>query len=295
MGKHDFRYFFHEGLSNMFSHGFMSFAAVGITVACLLIMGTFTLVAVNMDANLQDLEAENEILAFVEETYTESQTKALQKKLEALPNVTSATLITKAEAMASFVAENPDEELFRNLDPEILRDRYAIRIDDLERQGETVAALKATEGVADVNAYEELAGGFITLRNVATVVCVALIVILFVVSVFIISNTIKLTTFDRREEIAIMRMVGATNGFIRWPFVYEGFLLGLLSAVVGFALQWLLYSAVAKGVDANDTLQLLRTLPFEVLWKPVAAVFGGAGIVMGVGGSLSAIHKFLQV
>jgi len=295
MGKHDFRYFFHEGLSNMFSHGFMSFAAVGITVACLLIMGTFTLVAVNMDANLQDLEAENEILAFVEETYSESQTKALQKKLEALPNVTSATLITKAEAMASFVEENPDEELFRNLDPEILRDRYAIRIDDLELQGETVAALKATEGVADVNAYEELAGGFITLRNVATVVCVALIVILFVVSVFIISNTIKLTTFDRREEIAIMRMVGATNGFIRWPFVYEGFLLGLLSAVVGFGLQWLLYSAVARGVDANDTLQLLRILPFEALWKPVAATFGGAGIVMGVGGSLSAIHKFLQV
>ena len=158
-----------------------------------------------------------------------------------------------------------------------------------------MAALKATEGVADVNAYEELAGGFIALRNVATVVCVALIVILFVVSVFIISNTIMLTTFDRREEIAIMRMVGATNGFIRWPFVYEGFLLGLLSAAVGFALQWLLYSAVAKGVDANDTLQLLRILPFEVLWKPVAAVFGGAGIVMGVGGSLSAIHKFLQV
>ena len=295
MGKHDFKYFFHEGLSNMFSHGFMSFAAVGITVACLLIMGTFTLVAVNMDANLQDLEAENEILAFVEETYTPSQTKALQKKLEALPNVTSATLITKAEAMASFVAENPDEELFRNLDPEILRDRYAIHIDDLERQGETVAALKETAGVADVNAYEELAGGFIALRNVATVVCVALIVILFVVSVFIISNTIKLTTFDRREEIAIMRMVGATNGFIRWPFVYEGFLLGLLSAVVGFGLQWLLYSAVAKGVDANDTLQLLRILPFEVLWKPVASVFAGAGIVMGVGGSLSAIHKFLQV
>ena len=295
MGKHDFRYFFHEGLSNMFSHGFMSFAAVGITVACLLIMGTFTLVAVNMDANLKDLEAENEILAFVEETYTPSQTKALQKRLEALPNVTSATLITKAEAMASFVEENPDEELFRNLDPEILRDRYAIRIDDLELQGETVAALKETPGVADVNAYEELAGGFIALRNVATVVCVALIVILFVVSVFIISNTIKLTTFDRREEIAIMRMVGATNGFIRWPFVYEGFLLGLLSAVVGFGLQWLLYSAVAKGVDANDTLQLLRILPFEALWKPVAVTFGGAGIVMGVGGSLSAIHKFLQV
>jgi len=131
MGKHDFKYFFHEGLTNIFRHGFMSFAAVGTTVACLLIMGTFTLVAVNMDANLKDLEAENEILVFVEETYTEGQTKALQKRLEALPNVASATLITKAEAMENFVADHPEEELFANLDPEILRDRYAIRIDDL--------------------------------------------------------------------------------------------------------------------------------------------------------------------
>jgi len=92
-----------------------------------------------------------------------------------------------------------------------------------------------------------------------------------------------------------MRMVGATNSFIRWPFVYEGFLLGLLSAIVGFALQWLLYASVAKGVNSSDTLQLLRILPFEELWQPVAATFAGAGIIMGVGGSLSAIHKFLQV
>ena len=133
------------------------------------------------------------------------------------------------------------------------------------------------------------------MRNVATVVCVALIAILFVVSVFIISNTIKLTTFDRREEIAIMRMVGATNGFIRWPFVYEGFMLGLLGAVIAFFLQWALYAAVARGVDSNDTLQLIRVLTFSELWAPVAAVFALAGIIIGVGGSLSAIRKFLQV
>ena len=135
----------------------------------------------------------------------------------------------------------------------------------------------------------------ITVRNVATVVCVALIAILFVVSVFIISNTIKLTTFDRRDEIAIMRMVGATNGFIRWPFVYEGFMLGLLSAVIAFLLQWGLYEAVAQGVDTNDTLQLIRIIPFRELWPVVAGTFAGAGILIGVGGSLSAIRKFLQV
>ena len=295
MAKHDFRYFAHEGLSNMFSHGFMSFAAIGITVACLLIMGTFTLVAVNANGLLKDLEQENEILAYVDDTYTEQEAKALQKKLEAIPNVASATYISKEEAMEAFTAQYPDEALFQDLDPEILRDRYAIKITNLEQIRQTKAAVEGVAGIAKVNAYEEIAGGFITVRNVATVVCVALIVVLFVVSVFIISNTIKLTTFDRREEIAIMRMVGATNGFIRWPFVYEGFLFGFLGAAIAFFLQWTLYEDVTKGVDANDALQLIHIIPFSQLWAPVAAVFAGAGIVIGVGGSLSAIRKFLQV
>ena len=295
MAKHDFRYFFHEGLSNMFSHGFMSFAAIGITVACLLIMGTFTLVAVNANELLRTLEQENEILAYVDDSYTETEARALKQTLEAIPNVASATFISKEEAMESFTAQYPDEALFQDLDPEILRDRFAIKVVDLEQQSATVERVKAVEGIAKVNAYEEIAGGFITVRNVATVVCVALIAILFVVSVFIISNTIKLTTFDRREEIAIMRMVGATNGFIRWPFVYEGFLFGLIGAAVAFLLQWGLYSAVAKGVANNDTLQLIQIIPFTEMWLPVAGTFAAAGIVIGVGGSLSAIRKFLQV
>ena len=295
MAKHDFGYFAHEGLSNMFSHGFMSFAAIGITVACLLIMGTFTLVAVNANELLRDLEQENEILAYVDDSYDEAQAKALEKKLLSIPNVSSAVFISKAEAMESFTEQYPDEALFQDLDPEILRDRYAIKIADLRQQTQTVEQVKAVEGIAKVNAYEEIAGGFITVRNVATVVCVALIAILFVVSVFIISNTIKLTTFDRREEIAIMRMVGATNGFIRWPFVYEGFLFGILGAAVAFLLQWGLYEAVARGVANNDTLQLISIIPFTDMWVPVAISFAAAGIIIGVGGSLSAIRKFLQV
>ena len=136
---------------------------------------------------------------------------------------------------------------------------------------------------------------FITVRNIATVICLTLIAVLFVVSMFIISNTIKLTTFDRRDEIAIMKMVGATNGFIRWPFVYEGFMLGLTGAILAFLLQWGLYEAIAQGVANNDTLQLLSIVPFQQLWKPVGGVFLGAGILIGVGGSLSAIRRFLQV
>ena len=294
MRKHNFGYFLHEGVSNMFSHGFRSFAAIGITVACLLIMGTFTLVAVNADVNLKNMESENEILAYVNENYTDAQAMALQSRLEAIPNVTSAKFITREEATVSFQEQYPDEEMFQDLDPEIFRDRYAIRIADLKQLSATGEMVKAVEGIDDVNVYEEIAGGFITIRNIATVVCVALIAILFLVSVFIVSNTIKLTTFDRREEIAIMRMVGATNGFIRWPFVYEGFLMGILSAVVAFLLQWGLYEAMCRGVSTNDTLQLIRLVGFESIWRPVAASFAAAGIIIGVGGSLSAIRKFLQ-
>ena len=273
----------------------MSFAAIGITVACLLIMGTFTLVAVNADAQLKDLERDNEILAYVDENYTQAQAKALQSRLEAVDNVASATLISREEAMETFISEHPDEEYFQDLDPNILRDRFAIKVKDLRKQSETVEKIRNVEGVGGISAYAELTNGFITVRNIATVICVALIAVLFVISVFIIYNTIKLTTCDRREEIAIMKMVGATNGFIRWPFVYEGFMLGLTGAVLAFLLQWGLYEAIAKGVDTNDTRQLLSIVPFAQVWKPVAGVFLGAGVLIGVGGSLSAIRRFLQV
>ena len=279
----------------MFSHGFMSFAAIGITVACLLIMGTFTLVAVNADANLKQAERDNEILAFVDDSYTEAQAKALQKKLEAVDNVASVTFISREEAMQSFISEHPDEEYFQDLDPNILRDRFAIKVKELKLQSQTVELIKAIPGIGGINAYAELTNGFITVRNIATVICLTLIAVLFVVSMFIISNTIKLTTFDRRDEIAIMKMVGATNGFIRWPFVYEGFLLGLFSAVIGFFLQWGLYEMVTRSVDANDTIRLIRIVPFGDMWVYVAGIFLGVGMLIGVGGSLSAIRKFLQV
>ena len=279
----------------MFSHGFMTFATIGITVACLLIMGTFTLVAVNADANLKDLEAENQILAYVDENYTASQTTALKEKLEAIPNVSSAEHISREQAMAEFVARYPDEQLFQGLDPEILRDRYIIKIHNLELQRETVQALRNTAGIADVNSYEAVADGFIAIRNVATMVCVTLIVILFVVSVFITSNTIRLTTFDRREEIAIMRMVGATNGFIRWPFVVEGFILGMIGAAIAFGLQWLLYDALLVWLAEADSLKLFHFVPFEQLLTPMVCIFAAAGLFVGVVGSWTSIRKFLNV
>lgn len=293
--KHDFRYFFREGIRNMFSHGFMSFAAIGVTVACLVIMGTFSLVAYNANENLKDLQKENAVLAFVDENLSDNEAKALQSTLEKIPGAADCTFVSRQEARDSYVEQYDEDDLYSNLDPSIFRHRYVIHLTDAAQMQQVVSDLEATPGIVKVRADEAISNGFLTVRNVASLISIALIAVLLVISVFIISNTIKLTTFDRRDEIAIMKMVGATNGFIRWPFVYEGFMLGLTGAILAFLLQWGLYEAIAQGVADNDTLQLLSIVPFQQLWKPVGGVFLGAGILIGVGGSLSAIRRFLQV
>ena len=149
MRRHDFGYFFHEGVVNLFSHGFMSFAAVGITVACLLVMGTFSLVAYNVNEQLRQLESENEILAFVDDTLTEAQGRSLQSAVEAVPNVRSVRFITREEACETFEKKYEGKYALGDLDPEILRDRFAIKVIDLGRMEETREAVKKVTGIAD--------------------------------------------------------------------------------------------------------------------------------------------------
>ena len=296
MRKHDFSYFFGEGMRNMFSHGFMSFAAVGITVACLVVMGTFSLVAYNAQVQLQQLESEYEILAFVDESCDDAQTKAVGRAIEQRDNVKECVFISKEEAMKSFEARYEGDNMFQNLDPEILRDRYAVYVDNLSISGKTAQdILDNVEGVANVRVDDDIAGGFITLRNVASVVCIALIAILLLVSVFIISNTIKLTTFDRRDEIAIMKMVGATNRFIRLPFVVEGLVLGLVGGLVAFLLQWGLYSLIVSKIMSTMAAGIITVLPFASVALPLLLVFLGVGVLVGVFGGLTAIRNYLKV
>ena len=152
MRRHDFGYFVHEGVVNLFSHGFMSFAAVGITVACLLVMGTFSLVAYNVNEQLRQLESENEILAFVDDTLTEAQGRSLQSAVEAVPNVRSVRFITREEACETFEKKYEGKYALGDLDPEILRDRFAIKVIDLGRMEETREAVKKVTGIADARA-----------------------------------------------------------------------------------------------------------------------------------------------
>ena len=293
--KFDAGYYISEGFHSIFTHGFMSFAAVCMIVACLLIMGSFSLLAVNLDHMLGDLEAENEFLAYIEEDYTEEQARALQSKIEAVPNVSQVTFVTRQEALDDFLEGRESNDLLDSLPAEVLRDRYRIHVEDIERLKETSEAVRQVTGVANVRAAVEIAQGFVLVRNIATGVALVLISILAVVSLFIIANTIKLATFYRREEIAIMKMCGATNAFIQWPFVVEGMILGLTGALVAFFAQWGLYQLVGKLIIQGNGLSLVTMISYRSMVRNILATFCGTGALIGVGGSLLAIRKFLQV
>ena len=289
-------YYVSEGFHSIFTHGFMSFAAVCMIVACLIIMGSFTLLAVNLDNTLGDLESENEMLVYIDDTLTQDQARALQPILAQVDNVSQLTFVTKEAALADFKAKHGDTtSVLNDLPDEALRDRYRVHVVDIELMKQTKAALEQVEGVGFVNAATETADGFVMVRNIATGVALVLIGILLVISLFIIANTIKLATFYRREEIAIMKMCGATDGFIEWPFVVEGMLLGLTGALIAFLAQWGLYQMVAKFAIQGNGLSLVNMISYGTMAPTILAVFCGVGAFIGVAGSLFAIRKFLQV
>jgi len=288
-------YLFKEGFRSITTHGFMSFASVTIIIACLVIMGSFSLLAVNIDALIDKLESENEMLAFVDENLSDKDALALEDAVAAVPNVSKVEFVTREQAMEEFKKGYENNALFEDIDADVFRDRYVIYLDDISLMEETKTQLEQVDGIADVSAQLEISRGFVTARNIVGAVSLVLIVILFVVSVFIMSNTIKLTTFGRREEIAIMKMVGATNSFIRMPFVIEGLTLGIIGSGLALALEWGIYTLVTDKIMTSITGSYVSVIAFSTLALPVGLVFLGVGIVVGTFGGTIAIRNYLKV
>lgn len=295
MRRNNAGYFIRQGLRGLSSHRFFTFAAIGIIAACLIVTGSVALVAVNLEYNLNQLMAENEILAYVEEEYSEEETEKVGETLRDVPNVTDCTFVSREDALDSYLDGLEDDTLYTDLPATVLRDRYIIHVEDIAILASTIEQVEAVEGVAKVSAAIDVANGFITVRNVAAGVALILLGVLLVVSFFIISNAIKMATINRAEEIAIMKIVGATNAFVRWPFVVEGIVLGLTSAIIAGLLQFGIYSLLVKAVSGFSYVQLITLLPYRQLALLVSLAYLGIGLLVGVFGSLITIRKFLRV
>ena len=284
-----------EGFLSIFTHGFMSFASVCVIIACLVIMGSFSLLAVNIDAIIEGLEQQNQIMAFVDESLSEEEARALESQIQALPNVRETQFMTREQAMENYTSQYENSQLFEDIDASVFRNRYIIYLDDISLMEQTQRDLYKIYGVADVNAHLDIAEGFITVRNVVSAVSLVLVVILVVVSVFIMTNTIKLTTFNRREEITIMKMVGASNAFIRFPFIVEGLILGLIGGGIAFFAEWGIYSLLTDRIMAGLIGNLVEIIPFSVLLFPVLVIFLAVGVLVGIFGGSIAIRNYLKV
>ncbi len=287
-------YLIREGFRSITTHGFMSFASVTIIMACLIIMGSVSLLTLNIDAMIKNLEDQNEVVAFVDESYTEEQAKALEPQIASIINVSSVQFVSRSDAMTNFM-DNYSKDLMVGIDETVFRHRYVVQLDDIALMAQTKAGLEATDGIAKVRAHLEYARIFVTVRNVVTVIALVLIVILVFISIFIMSNTIKLATFNRREEIAIMKMVGATNSFIRMPFIIEGLVLGILGGGLAFAAELGLYHLVTGRVVSSLTGSFITVIPISRVALPMFIAFMATGVFVGVFGGVNAIKNYMKV
>ena len=288
-------YLIKEGVKGIFLHGFMSFAAVCVTVACLLIVGSFSCLTYNVTLMVEDLNKTNELMVYIDSELTDAEARSVGTNINRISNVLQATFVSREEALKNFVEDHEGDAAFSGVVAEDLRHRFVVTLEDNTLIEDTVARIEQIPGVANITAEFELAEGFSTLQRVLQIASVAVIVVLLIVSLLIISNTVKLAMYDRRDEIAIMKMVGATNGFIRLPFVVEGFALGMMGAAIAFALEWVLYDALVLKIEQIDTLKLFSFVPFDELLVPMVLTFGAAGLFVGVVGSWTSIRKFMDV
>ncbi len=288
-------YLLKEGFKGIFTHGFMSFAAVCVTVACLVIVGSFSILAYNLDIMVEELNQTSEILVLVDSELSDAEARSIGTKINTLDNILQATFVSREEALEDFIDDHEGDSAFSGVQAEDLRHRFIVTLEDNTRMMETDKQLKQIPGVAKTDAAYELAEGFSTIQSVIHIVSIAVIAILLVVSLLIISNTVKLAMYDRRDEIAIMKMVGATNAFIRLPFQVEGFTLGMIGAVLAFGIEWLMYDSLIQQIAEVDSLQLFKFVEFQELLIPMVATFGAAGLFVGIVGSWTSIRKFMNV
>ncbi len=293
MKHNNFSYLLGEGFRATFKHGFMSFCAVCITVACLVIVSSFGLITYNLNLMIKDIQKENRILACVDETYTDSQARSVGSKINQNANVSNAIYISREEVTRRFY-EKFGAEQAEGLPSDTFRAQYEITLIDNGKTEQTAAELENIPGVALVNYDITMANAMTTIQKVLYSVAIAIAIVLVLVSLVIISNTIRLAMLDRREEIAIMKMVGATNGFIRLPFLMEGFLLGLTGAVCSFFIEWGIYHLIREAILSTGQ-KILQLVSYQEVMVPMATLCGVCGMLIGVFGSLMSIRRFLKV
>ena len=287
-----------EGFRNIFKNKKSTGASIAIMCATMLIFGLFFLIGENVNHMVKEVESEQGMSVFLEVDTTEEQIQQIEDKIKALPNVAKVTFISKEEGLNS-MKQRLGEDIVKGFEQDNpLSDSFAVNVTDLSKATEVKEQIEEIEKVKNVELRADVIEKLMSIANGIQIISGIILVLLVIISIFIIANTIKLTVHARRKEISIMKYVGATNGFIRWPFIVEGMIIGIISVMISILIVGISYTYITNNIlttslsDLNISYTLLT---FADMFPLVLTVYILIGIGIGVLGSVISMRKYLEV
>ncbi|MCI7333339.1 MAG: permease-like cell division protein FtsX [Oscillospiraceae bacterium] len=283
------------GFRNLVTNRSMSLSSISVLTACLLLIGVSFLLLFNMKTLVSDVEKQNVVVAFVKDGIDETAKKQVQADLKAIPNVTEVQYVSKEEG---FNEQLEDFGVERNMIDGVIEnplpDSYRITVSNIEEFSTTLAAIKAVANVESVRESQEIIKQISTLQKSVTFICLIIVAILIVVSLFIIANTIKITMVSRKVDIQVMKSVGATNVFICWPFMIEGIAIGLISGLIAMGLTYVV--EITEGDALNSLFSLFGSSVVNIsdFWYVLVIGYFVSGMLLGSFGSVVSIRKYLK-
>ena len=294
-GSASLSYLTKEGFRNIRSNKLMSLASVAVLMSCLVMIGVAFLLFVNIDKLLGDISQENVIMVFIEDDATDDEIAEMGRIIEAVPNVATSTFVPKEEAFPEVMESiGSAATLFEGMESDLLPDAYEVTLSDMEMYDSVVEALSTLDNVIQLRHNRDFAHQLTNIRTTAGYISIAVIIMLLVVSLFIISNTVRVTMYNRRLEIKIMKSVGATKWFIRWPFIVEGIVLGVISGLVSLGIVFVIYYFASGAVSETLGVLSAKPVPFSDYALHMLIAFVGTGVVTGAFGSIVSMNKYLK-
>ena len=287
-------YFLGQAISGLWRNGVMSFASIAVLMSCLVVLGSFTLLVANINENLNELGLMNEIVVFLEKDLPEEDVVGIERQIRLIPHIGEVTRITPEEGLQGMIEQAGENgsmyERFKDDNP--LSEKFVISYVEGDHIIDIEYNLNNIEGIRLVKDQRDLASTMQTLKNGVTFIFSWFLVVLFIVSVFVIINTVKLSVYSRKSEISIMRYVGATGFFISLPFVIEGALIGLIASMIAYLVEVFLYNYVAGSM--TSLIEIVKILPISDLRGMVFFGFAAVGILTGIIGSTISLSKYTK-
>lgn len=291
-------YFIGEGFSNVLKNKKSTGASLMIMCATMIIFGVFLIIGENINHFVQEVESIQGIQVFIKNDATDKEVEELGEKIRAIDGVNTTEYVSKEKALEQ-MKEKYGAELLETYEGEnnIFSASYVVTLTDLTQSKDVQDQINQLEDVKRITSRDETVEALIKLGNGVKIVTGVILILLVVISIFIISNTIKLTVHARRKEISIMKYVGATNGFIRWPFIVEGMIIGILASIVSIILIGTVYSILAKQVVNSSFMQMINMslIGFSDMFNSIIFVYMLLGIGIGTFGSIISMRKYLKV